>query len=251
VRGRTLDRHLLGTWRMLACWGQSRVLRRAALMHSVYDTDTHPLPFVPLRERQAFVRLAGPGAEAIAFVFSTIDNEALPHEALRSGRLPEGEWTLRNRRSGERVRVRSATLRAMLVLEMANLADQAIDHRDGGPAPWLATCARVAAGMPSWCLPSALDGFAGSMSRLQEQGALARYRELTRGATNDAARWRALRDINPWVAEPELALARATTGDERREHAKRAQALLLAWGTAWDKRQDWFALVREARELAA
>ena len=66
---RSLLDHLLGTAAIVRRWGQPEWLQHAALIHSVYGTDSYGEQLVPLTARSELAAAAGEQAERLAYLF--------------------------------------------------------------------------------------------------------------------------------------------------------------------------------------
>ena len=130
---RTLLEHLLGTTEILRRWGQPTPIRRAGLLHSVYGTDAYHRQLIPPSRRAAVAAVAGEEAERLAYLFGIVPREPLfagMHRWARSLPLLADVDPPPTR----------AELDALVVVHMANLADQA-DRRS---SRWLGRLAQLA-----------------------------------------------------------------------------------------------------------
>src|ERR1700759_2054384 len=121
--GRTLLAHLRGCEAIAGRWDQPAWLRRAALLHSVYGTDTYRRQLIARERRDEVRAVAGERAERVAFLFATT-----PRRALFVG---THGWA-----PGAVARATRQELDAVLLLHLVNLAEQA-RAPDGSPAAWL------------------------------------------------------------------------------------------------------------------
>ncbi|MBV8999319.1 MAG: hypothetical protein JO304_09680 [Solirubrobacterales bacterium] len=67
--GRTLLDHLLDTYWVVRRWDQPRWLQHAALIHSVYGTDSYERRLLDPDRRAVLARIAGDHAERLAYLF--------------------------------------------------------------------------------------------------------------------------------------------------------------------------------------
>lgn len=244
---------------MLACWQQPREITRCGLMHSAYATDAYPIPLIRPRARDTVRALIGEAAEALVFLFCTLDRGRLLRDLQERGKIPRDGLAVRNWVTGEEMDVPSGIVGAYVTIEIANLAEQARD-RKRGPGTWMATASRVASLLPGHvaALPPIFDDCTTVLSPEAEQRARALYLALMPAGRRDGgARREALLEItaaNPWIAEPHLDLAIDTAADgraaEARAHAGQANMRLQQWGTAWDKRRAWSDMLSTSKRLA-
>jgi hypothetical protein len=236
MRGSLLA-HLIGTWSLLMAWDAPSVVRNAGLVHSVYSTSDFKHALFSLRRRPTLQRLIGPEAEALAFLFCVLDRAWLRARLMQLEAIP-GRLTVPRHDGQQPLRLSGKTVREILMIECANLADQATGE-GGGPAPWMA---RVG----SWlaligckrfhlpCVPADLTEPAESMAIASYCAALRLPTRRAVDALNEAV------THNPFAAEPRI--MRAVCALERGDpvgalvDASRGRALLTAWSTPWDKR---------------
>lgn len=242
--GRVLLDHLVGTYNVTRRWGQPVWLQHAALLHSVYGTEAYGQQLVSLSRREEVQGLAGAQAERLAYLFSVT-----PRKPLLSGthtwmRLPS---------PGDDAPPTRAELDALVLLHMANLADQA-QSRDGSPVSWLVRLRDIAESLldsDTIRLPIFISELA-SFAEEDEQLARRTYLTGLKSGADTQARENTMglaAAVCPVLAEPciwlahfaqrrnDLSGARAWAGVGRRR--------LGALGTAWDKRlrfDEWLAL---------
>jgi aspartate beta-hydroxylase len=255
ARGRTLLDHLVGTYEILRRWDQPVWLQHAALIHSVYGTEAHPHWLVPVSTRAALVELAGDRAERLAYLFCATPRKPLfagAHMWLRNfPQLPlGGDRDARGEPPADR-----GELDALLVLHMANLAEQA-RAADASPGTWLVRLRDLAdllIDSATVSLPSFVGGLA-SLSEADEALARRSYRSAVAASDDPEQRASGLAlaaAVCPVVAEPCIwqahhARCRGHTGVAR-QWTRRARRRLVALGTAWDKRlsyDEWLDLTR-------
>lgn len=245
--GRSFMEHLVGSWWILCMWKMPRAVCRAGLMHSCYSTVFYPHALFDVGERPRVRALIGRSAEALAYRFCIVDRAELWTLAARPT-TPRGGLSVRRIDDGRRMFLPAATVRSLLVVESANLAEQSAEP-DGSPSPWmsrLATWSKVFGrfGPP---LPRHL---APTLTGAAERRALEKYRLSMKAPLSEAASLLddALR-LNPWAGEPWI--LRALCALDRRDwasafsHAAQGQELLSAWAVTWDKRlklREWLNL---------
>ncbi|MGZ4175037.1 MAG: aspartyl/asparaginyl beta-hydroxylase domain-containing protein [Solirubrobacteraceae bacterium] len=252
--GRTLLDHLRGTAAIVDRWGQPDWLRRAALIHSVYGTDAyHPRLIDPAR-RDELAAVAGERAERLAYLFCVTPRRPLFAGTHRWAR----DLPLRRLSGGADTDVvepaTRAELDALVLVHMANLADQA-RAADGSPARWLVRLRDLgelvidtAAVAPPPCVGALSD-----LGAEDESLALRTYAQAAGDAGGGEGRTDALAlaaTACPVIAEPCVWLAHLARcrGDDAsaRAWAAHAHARLQSLGTPWDKRltfEDWLAVI--------
>ncbi|HYZ81406.1 MAG TPA: aspartyl/asparaginyl beta-hydroxylase domain-containing protein [Solirubrobacteraceae bacterium] len=258
--GRTLLDHLAGTAAIVARWGQPDWLVHAALIHSVYGTDAYHDQLIEPARRGEIAAVAGARAERLAYLFC-----ATPRRPLLAGthrwaqdlpmRAPAGAPE-----AGELEPPTRTEADALLLLHMANLADQA-RAADGSPVRWLVRLRDLGELLidsddvtPPACV--------GALSAFGEEDESSALRSYGQAATADGeARTAALAlaaAACPVLAEPCVWLAHLARGRgedaEARSWAAHARARLLALGTAWDKRlsyEEWLAVIDELEHPVA
>ena len=261
--GRTLLEHLVETCNVIRRWRQPAWLQHAALLHSVYGTDVYHRQLLPLSRRDALRRLAGEQPERLAYLFAVTPRGPLlagTYTWLRS--LGARSSGARGSEVGEAPPTR-AELDALVLLHMANLAEQA-RSRDGSPAPWLIRLRDLAEPLlesHAIVLPAFLAELA---SFTEEDESLSRRSYLAglRGDEGLHSRESALGLVSavcPVIPEPcvwqaHLASCRKDL-PAARAWARVARERLHQLGTAWDKRlsfDEWLALATalgDARDL--
>jgi hypothetical protein len=223
ARGRSLLEHLTETAAILGRWHQPEWLRRAALLHSVYGTDAYRRRLLGESDRDAVVELAGPRAERLAHLFART-----PRRGLLAGTHRWAPGVL-----GDPAPTR-AELDALVVLHMANLAEQSAAP-DGSPGRWLAELGRLAGHVidsETITLPSVFAALL-HLTAADEERARTAYRAGV--ATGDREQLALAAASSPVVAEPCIHLGWGELARER----------LTALGVAWDKRrtyEEWLGL---------
>jgi Aspartyl/Asparaginyl beta-hydroxylase len=235
-RGSSLLDHLVETSCIVRRWGQPEWLAHAALIHSVYGTEAFHAQLVPLSRRGEVARVAGARAERLAYLFSVTPRRPLlagTHRWARS--LP---W-----RTGDGDPPTSDELDALVILHMANIAEQA-------SGLWLARLRQLAELLPESDRPLFAAQLAGFEEEDEELTRTAYLDGLRRGGEGREAVLALAAAVCPVVAEPCVWLARlaAGRGDDAVSRAWAAQARkrLCSLGTTWDKRRsfdEWLAVI--------
>jgi aspartate beta-hydroxylase len=241
--GRTLLAHLRGCEAIAGRWDQPDWLRRAALLHSVYGTDTYSRRLIAHERRDEVRAVAGERAERIAFLFATA-----PRRAMFAG---THRWAPKAVADATR-----EELDAVLLLHLINLAEQA-RAPDGSPAAWLVKLGELAelvADSDAVTLPPFVFMLVGLTEAAESAGRDA-YRDGLAALGPDARRDRlALAAATcAVVGEPCLWLAHEAS---RRGEAATARAWamtgeqrLRSLGTEWDKRLSFDAWLEIAAAL--
>lgn len=246
--GRTLKDHLRGVCDILAAWDQPAMLYRAGLFHSCYSTDVYPYALYDLSERPEVRRLIGPEAEERAYLFCVMDRRDFLRQLAPCAQIPEDKVEITDLHTGQRRRLNRSVVADLLVMEMANSAEQTMCD-DASPGHWMATAAHsgllVRDVLPS--VPPVFGNCTAELSKADEDRARQLYLQGESMLASDpgtAAIYltEACR-LNPWVAEPGILLALIDLQAGRRGEAMRRAGLgtdlLLQWRTAWDKRKSW------------
>ncbi|MFL5865234.1 MAG: aspartyl/asparaginyl beta-hydroxylase domain-containing protein [Solirubrobacteraceae bacterium] len=250
--GRTLLDHLRSTAVIVRRWDQPAWLEHAALIHSVYGTDAFHQQLVDPSRRAEVAAVAGQRAEQLAYLFC-----ATPRRPLFAGtyrwardlpmRLPPGA-----NETDAVPPARRGDLDALVVLHMANLADQAC-RPDGTPGRWLVRLRDLGELLldsdevvPPACVARLTD-----FTDADESLAGRLYVRALRAAGEARTNALALAATScPVVAEPCVWLAHLARcrGDaaSTRGWAGQGRARLLSLGTTWDKRltfEEWLAVM--------
>ncbi len=257
---RALLDHLVGTYEILHRWNQPAQLQHAALLHSVYGTDVYGWQSLPLSRRGELRTIAGAQAERLAYLFSVTPRGPLfagTHLWARDlpTRAPGGDPNTDDEPPADR-----AELDALVLLHMANLAEQA-RAQDGSPGRWLVKVrdlAELLIAGDAVTPPPFVAGLA-TCSEADESLAARAYRTgVARAADPDAmANHLALAAATcPAVPEPCVWMAHLslTQGDPStaRGWARHAQQRLRSLGTAWDKRltfDEWLELTERLQAV--
>ncbi|MHB8659678.1 MAG: aspartyl/asparaginyl beta-hydroxylase domain-containing protein [Solirubrobacteraceae bacterium] len=248
--GRSLLDHLVGTFEIAGRWEQPAWLQHAALIHSVYGTDSYRQRLIPLSRRGEMIALAGERAERLAHLFALT-----PRRLLFAGthRWARGLVTAAGDRSSEAPPATGDELDVLVLLHMANLAEQA-RGADGAPGTWLVDLRNLAETVfdSDTVTPPLFIARLAGFSKADESACRSAYRDGL--AQTDPAR-RAERlamaaATCPVVGEPCVWLAyEAWRGGERaaaHDWAHAAKRRLLGLGAAWDKRlrfDEWLMVI--------
>jgi Aspartyl/Asparaginyl beta-hydroxylase/Domain of unknown function (DUF6817) len=233
--GRSLLSHLMETAEILRRWDQPAVLQHAALLHSVYGTEAHRRRLLAPVRRGEVRQVAGAEAERLAMLFAIT-----PRRPLFAGtyRWAAGLPTYGGLDGDEPAAERSE-LDALIVLHMANLAEQA-RARDGSPVPWLVRLGRLAELLVDSDAMAAPPFLAGLMDLRDEDEALLGRAYRAGIADADPSRVALAAAVCPAVAEPCVWLAALETeAATAAGWAQQAERRLRSLGTAWDKRLEY------------
>ncbi len=257
--GRTLLDHLIGTAAILRRWGQPAILQHAALVHSVYGTEAFHERLVAPTRRHEVAGVAGGQAERLAHLFSVTPRgplfagthlwaRDLPTRASAADDAALGESLLGGPPSRDE-------LDALVLLHMANLADQA-QSPDGSPGRWLTRVRDLARHLdPERIAVPAFVPALAAFTEADEARIRAAYLAALRAPVEQrSGRMAIVAAACPVLAEPCAWLARLArdAGDDAVATAWTALARqrLTALGTAWDKRSsydEWLALIERPR----
>jgi aspartate beta-hydroxylase len=252
--GRTLLDHLCETAAIVSRWGQPDRLVCAALIHSVYGTEAYDQQLIDPARRREVAAVAGEPAERLAYLFCITPRRPLFAGTHRWARdlptlTPAGATPLE---------VEAATrdeLDALVLLHMANLADQAPPGRDGVPPPWLRGLRDLGELVidsdhldPPRCVEVLSELSDEDESVARRSYALAHRIDADATGRTDALALAAT--ACPAIAEPCVWLAHLARcrGDDAsaRAWADHARARLHLLGTAWDRRltfDEWRAVI--------
>lgn len=115
--GRCLLDHLAGTHRLLQSWHCQPPVCSAGLFHSIYGTNAFGLRRLDLQDRSLVVRMIGPQAEQLVYLFCVSRRPDAFLDAFDTG-------VLRHRDSDEPIVVPPTTLTGLIEIECANLIEQ-------------------------------------------------------------------------------------------------------------------------------
>jgi len=115
---RTLFEHLKGTHDLLEKWENPKDVRIAGLFHSIYGTEYYRVESADLADRKHIADVIGTRAEELAFLFCTTDRVGFFGEANKH------DPVLIDRATKKSVPVGTATLGALIEIEVANYVEQ-------------------------------------------------------------------------------------------------------------------------------
>jgi hypothetical protein len=247
-------KHLLCTWRILADWRMPVPVCRAGFLHSVYSTSFYPHALFGIDERNVIRRIIGDEAEELVFRFCTMDRRGFWDRLAARPQIRNLTYPHRMQ-GGAPVRVSRPMLKQLLMIESANMAEQARSH-DFGPAPWMSRVLRWWDFLDERAIPLRL-GIRPGLTQRAEERAIEAYRNSLEVPAGRAAVFldRAIR-LNPWAAEPRIMRAHCAleAAEERTStHVREGMRLLRAWATPWDKRltlNGWLALAKRIEAAA-
>jgi hypothetical protein len=258
AHSRSLLEHLLGTRSILIAWGQPVLLQRAGLFHSVYSTDVYRRELLSRSfDRGKLIDLIGPAAERVVYLFSTVPRKRMFQELMKRRGIPANGLEMAIGGPKPSVVLSAQEAAWLIVLHIANEAEQVQDSASGAPGLWLSRASRRAELLkpdlvrvpPIFADCTALVAKSDEAThRNSYLAGLDRVRLDISGARGLFAECCAL---IPWLAEPLIRLAQTMieTGDaeQSRPILERARELLASWGTPWDKRLtygQWQAIIQ-------
>jgi aspartate beta-hydroxylase len=245
ARGRALLDHLVGTYSIMRRWGQPLWLQHAALVHSVYGTDSYAPALLASGRRSVLAEIAGDRAERLAYLFCVTPRRMLLAGTYRWARALSPRAT-----GGQQVASGEAATRneldALVLLHMANLAEQA-RAADGSPGRWLARLRDLAELLldAEEIVPPLFIAQLATLSEADEATARSAYREAVREEHDEARAdgFSLAAACCPVVPEPCVWLAHGSRcrGDtaSSKSWASEARKRLAGLGTSWDKRLDF------------
>ncbi|MFL5863641.1 MAG: aspartyl/asparaginyl beta-hydroxylase domain-containing protein [Solirubrobacteraceae bacterium] len=252
ARGRSLLDHLCDTAAIVRRWDQPDWLEHAALIHSVYGTDTYRQQLIDPARRAEMADVAGRRAERLAYLFCVTPRRPLFAGTYRWAR----DLPMRVLPSAHDTDVVPPASRgdfdALVVLHMANLADQAC-RSDGTPGRWLVRLRDLADLVrdSDEVVPPAAIARLAELTDADESLSGRLYMQALTGAGKARTNALALAATAcPVLAEPCVWLAHLARrrGDaaSARAWADQGRARLLSLGTTWDKRltfEEWLAVI--------
>ncbi len=136
----TFKQHLLGVWKILALWEQPQALARCGLFHSAYSNSYVNLAIFQAGVDRELVRQdCGAEAEDLIYKFCVVPRQQLVVDTMFPlDRVPADGLTVPHIHTGEPVFLSSALLGKLLVMTMADVADQQYGWQDDlfGDAQW-------------------------------------------------------------------------------------------------------------------
>lgn len=252
--GRTFLDHLVGTHRILTAWGLPPSVCSAGLLHSAYSTQYYPHALFALGSRHRLRLLVGVRAERLIHLFCKLDR-ATSWDALSEPRKGKNSTALVRDRHGNDVVLSLATLRDLVMIEAANIAEQSCDL-DGGPVPWIARVTNWWSSIDHDILPLRLRH--GPVSMKSDSIAIKEYRRALTGPRSRAvARLDRAIVLNPYVGEPRVlrGLYKAAGGTRGAAlDLRQGLRLLNCWAVSWDRRlslEGWRGVVQRCRTESA
>ena len=116
--GRTLLDHLKGTHDLLERWENPKEVCLGGLFHSIYGTQYYKVQSAGFGDRKRIADVIGSTAEKLAFLFCTTDRVGFFVEADKANP------TLVDSTTKQSVPVSTATLAALIEIEIANYIEQ-------------------------------------------------------------------------------------------------------------------------------
>jgi aspartate beta-hydroxylase len=250
--GRTLLDHLLGTYWITRRWGQPLWLQHAALVHSVYGTDSYGRSLLASGRRTAVAAIAGDRAERLAHLFCVTPRRPLFAGTHRWARDLPTRATGSNQDASVEPPTRDE-LDALVLLHIANLAEQA-RAADGSPGRWLVRLRDLAELLldAEAIVPPLFIAQLATLSDADESIVRNAYLEAVCEEPDEAqaSAFSLAAACCPVVPEPCVWLAylswRRGDDDSARSWAAHARKRLAALGTSWDKRltfEEWLELI--------
>lgn len=121
--GRSLIDHLIGTYRLLESWGNSRPICLAGLFHSIYGTNIFLFRSARLDQRCEVRAVIGETAERLAYLFCTSERPLALLRALLQPHLGLPDMT-----DGTPRTIEPRELSALLEIEVANFLEHPEDR---------------------------------------------------------------------------------------------------------------------------
>lgn len=246
----SLFAHLQGTRAVLEAWLQPQHVVAAGLAHSIYSTDAFEPQIFATGERAVAAALIGERAERLTYLFGALEREVIFAMAFARTIERESEYWFEDRFTSEGLWVAGETLGELVILHLANEAEQR-SGSEGQPEFWLAPVSALAASIRDVAarVPPIFDQCRAVLSAAGECKLLAAYEAgWTGGSLDDVLGPQFGTRVpvgEPWLLAGFAALARGDR-DETRARARIGQDLLLVWNAAWDKRLT----LRQWREIA-
>jgi len=127
-RGRGFQDHLQGVARLLQRWEQDALIVQIGLFHSAYSTQQYPYGLYGYQQRDQLRALIGDDAERLVFLFCSHDRVDLYAQAVELAKagatLPRDGLEVRNALTGSTARVPAELIAPLLVVHVADLAEQ-------------------------------------------------------------------------------------------------------------------------------
>lgn len=126
----TFKEHLLGVYRILKLWGQSRDACLCGLLHSVYSNEYVDLALFDVNDgRRELQNLVGESAEELIFLFCTMPRTQYTIEILQRDTIPE-DGLLLTKSNGDDLRLTKEQVGIFLAVTVADLAEQWFSWQD-------------------------------------------------------------------------------------------------------------------------
>jgi hypothetical protein len=244
---RTLLDHLLGTYNILKTWKLPIDLCLSGLYHSCYSTGVYPFALYNYSEREKVKNLIGEDAEKRVFLFCLIDRKSFIRQIRCNGIETQKEINYLLNFENNLV-LQKATVKELLLIEMANAADQAIDEK-GDSSIWLfdvSKIGRLVSLLSDEC-PPIFNNCCSILEKDKEIQARSLYFSglesfwILRSKALDY--FSNSHELNPWVGEPLLFISLChllnRNWNKSFSCAVEANEILCNWGTQWDKRYSW------------
>ncbi|EWM27271.1 Tetratricopeptide-like helical [Nannochloropsis gaditana] len=136
----TFKQHLLGVWKILSLWEQPQTLARCGLYHSAYSNSYVNLAiFKAGVDRDLVQKDCGKEAEELIYKFCVVDRQKIIVDTLfPMERVPAEGLVVPHIHTGDSVHLSSKVLGQLLVMTMADVADQQYGWQDDlfGDAQW-------------------------------------------------------------------------------------------------------------------
>jgi hypothetical protein len=136
----TFKQHLLGVWKILSIWNQPQALARCGLFHSAYSNSYVNLAiFKAGHDRTLVQQDCGEEAEDLIYKFCVIPRQQIIVDTLYPMEaVPAEGLTVKHIHTGEDVHLSPELLGHLLVMTMADVADQQYGWQDDlfGDAQW-------------------------------------------------------------------------------------------------------------------
>jgi hypothetical protein len=252
---RALYEHLLGTGEILSRWLQPASLQLAGLLHSIYATDKYHRQLMEFSRRSEVQELAGSDAERLAFLFCVTSRSDFWNQLAQSAVVGETGLRIKRHFGGQEMGedVSREDVRSLIVLHMANAADQACAS-NGAPGRWLARASWMGSRLRQFegPLPPVFSCCMDMINDVEEGAARDAYRKgvdtVAQNPSQAAQHFANAAAACPHVAEPMIWMAYTClhSGDSAGalHYILRARRTLLEWGVPWDKRLDFRGWMR-------
>jgi len=249
----TLYEHLTGTYSILAAWNCPTIIQKFGLLHSVYSTQHYPHGVLSLECRQHLVDIAGVEVERLVYIFCTIERRELWANVSYS-KIPSSV-RVKLHASDNFVTLDEDIIRSIAFVEVANAVEQSY-AKSGLPGVWMYEA------LDSLCRLEFPHGIATSneLSRWSEEmenEACLYYREFLESGGREMELLRRALENNPFSGELHflVGIEAVLRGqfDKAEALTRRAEKLLRAWGSAWDRRlglREWLEIVNLARNCS-